>query len=459
MVTKAAFAASLGIPMTQATIEAPAADRAKSRVFYALLVTQSLSLIGSRMTALAIGIWLFATTGAATPLVLVSFFAFLPRLVSASLAGLLADRWDRRLVMAIADAGQAAGTLLLLASFASGAFQLWHLYAVTMLQATFDIFQSPALHATVGALAADRQRNRANALMLITTPIAGIVAPTLTGALYGLIGVAGIIAVDLATFALSVAVLLLLPIPQPPPPPAHERGSLWQDVTAGFRFVWRNRPLLMVFVFTAATNFFYAGAIALNTPYILNRTGSQALLGALLSAYSAGTLAGTALMMVWRGRRRRVDTMMPVIALNGAALALYGGQTSPVAMAALLFVMALGSPINNVSILSTLQAKVPPALQGRVFAAINQISMVLIPLSYLLMGPLSDSLFEPLGRAPAWAAFALIFGSGPGAGTGLLFSICGVAIAAISLAIYALPLVQQLDQRLPDYAPSAAPAE
>ena len=73
----------------------------------------------------------------------------------------------------------------------------------------------------------------------------------------------------------------VLPIPQPPPTPAHERASLWRDVTAGFRFVWRNRPLLMVFVFTAATNFFYAGAIALNTPYILSRTDSQTTLGAL----------------------------------------------------------------------------------------------------------------------------------------------------------------------------------
>lgn len=424
----------------------------QAHAFYALLVTQSLSLIGSRMTALALGIWIFATTGAATPLALVSFFAFLPRLLSASIAGLLADRWDRRLVMATADAGQAAGTLALLASFASGGFQLWHLYAVTVIQSTFDIFQGPALHATVGALAADAQRNRANALMLITAPIAGVIAPAIAGALYGLVGVPGIVAIDLATFLLSVAVLLLLRIPLPPPAAAGERASLWHEVTAGFRFVWRRPPLLMVFVFTASTNFFAAGALALNTPYILERTGSQALLGGLLSAFSAGTLAGTALMLVWRGAGRRVDTMMPAIALNGAAMALYGAQTQTPAMAALLFVMALGSPINNVSILSTLQAKVPPALQGRVFAAINQISMVLIPLSYLVMGPLADRVFEPLGRSPAWAALAPIFGGGPGAGTGLLFSLCGAAILAISLGIYALPLVRQLDERLPDYA-------
>jgi MFS family permease len=434
-------------------------DHARARVFYTLLVAQSLSLIGSRMTGLAMGIWIFATTGAATPLVLVSFFAFVPRLLSASLAGVLADRWDRRRVMALADAGQAAGTVVLLLSFTGGGFQLWHLYAVTVIQATFDILQGPALYATIGALAAEQQRSRANALMLITTPLAGIVAPALTGALYGLIGVAGIIAIDLATFLLSMVTLLLLPIPQPPPAPAGERASLWQEVTAGFRFVWEQRPLLMIFVFTAATNFFYAGVIALNTPYILSRTGSQALLGALLSAFSAGTLAGSALMLVWRGGRRRVDTMMPVIALSGAALALYGAQSRPPLMAALLFVMALGSPINNVSILSTLQAKVPPALQGRVFAAINQISMLLIPLSYLLIGPLSDRLFEPLSRTDAWRPLAPIFGAGPGAGTGLLFSICGVAILAISLTIYALPLIQQLDQRLPDHTPAARPAE
>ena len=57
----------------------------KTSIFYTLLITQTLSFIGSRMTGLALSIYIFGQTGEATPLVLTSFFAFLPRLLSASL--------------------------------------------------------------------------------------------------------------------------------------------------------------------------------------------------------------------------------------------------------------------------------------------------------------------------------------------------------------------------------------
>jgi MFS transporter, DHA3 family, macrolide efflux protein len=214
----------------------------------------------------------------------------------------------------------------------------------------------------------------------------------------------------------------------------------------------------MVFIFTGSTNFFLAGANALQTPYILSRTGSsEGALGVLLGAYSLGSLTGALVMATWGGTKRRVHTMMPGIATLGVALALLGTQSNPLTMAVLLFVMGIFPPVNNVSIISTLQIKVPPDLQGRVFAAISQISMTLIPLSYLVAGPLADRVFEPFASGEGWPPFAPVFGVGAGAGIGLLLTLAGAAIAMISLAIYALPLVRTLDTALPDYVPSAQP--
>ena len=428
----------------------------KLAVFYTLLVTQTFSFIGSRMTGLALSIWIFNETGAATPLLLVSFFSFVPRLLSASLAGLLADRWNRRYVMMIADAGQAVGTVLLLVSFATGSFQIWHLYVVTFIQSVFDIFQGPAFQATVTMLISDKHRNRANAIQLITSPLSGLIAPVITGTVYALIGVTGIITVDLLTFLFSIIALAFLPIPQPPPaPPSSEKRSVWRESMAGFEFVWQRKPLLMIFVFTGCTNFFHAGVLALYTPYILSRTGSEDILGILLGVFSLGSLVGTLVMATWRGPKRRVDTMMPVIGTAGFLMAIFGTQTAPLIMAVFLFFMAMASPINNVSIISVLQLKVPPELQGRVFAAISQISMILIPLSYLVIGPLADNVFEPLAQSPTWSLFAPLYGTGDGAGMGLLISLCGVAIFIISFAIYSMPMVRQLETLLPDYHPDA----
>lgn len=429
------------------------------RTFYTLLLTQTFSLIGSRMTALAVGIWVFNETGSATPLSLVAFFTFLPRLVSAGVAGVLSDRWDRRYIMIVSDTGQAIGTALLLISVASGGFQLWHLYAVTILQATFDIFQGPAFQASVTMLVPDAQRSRANAMQLLTNPASGIIAPAITGALYAALGLTGIIALDLLTFlgAITVVLLIRIPRPQPSAEALALRGSFWQELRSGFQYVWSRRPLLMIFVFTSSTNFFMAAMIVLLTPYVLARTGSEAALGMLLSLFSLGSLAGSLVMAAWGGTRRRIHTMMPALALSGLAVVFFSLQRAPLGMAFGLFWWAFFPPMNNTSILSILQLKVPPDLQGRVFATISQISMLLIPLSYLIVGPLADGVFELAVRQAGWGLVEPLVGSGPGAGMALLLLLGGAAVTLIAVGFYLLPVLRTLEETLPDYAPAAAP--
>ena len=80
-----------------------------------------------------------------------AFFITLPQVVAASFSGVLADRWDRRKVLILADAGQAAGTVVLFLLVLSGDLQLWHLYLVTLIQSTFGIFQGPAFQASITA--------------------------------------------------------------------------------------------------------------------------------------------------------------------------------------------------------------------------------------------------------------------------------------------------------------------
>lgn len=426
--------------------------RQKFITFYTLLLTQAFSLFGSRMTGLAIAIWLFNQTGDATPLTLVAFFQFLPQLIMVGFAGAAADRYDRRYVMAIADAGQAVGTVLLLIAFTSGAFQLWHLYVVAVIQATFGIFQAPAFQASVTMLIPDEHRSRANAVQMVTSPLAGIIAPTVTAALYGVIGLSGIIAFDLFTFFVGFIVLMLVRIPRPERTAegtAAQRGggfiALWREAVSGFQFVWQRKPLLMVFVFTGLTNFFLAGLHTLETPYILSRfndsANAETILGILLSAASLGSLTGTLIMAAWGGTRPRTYTMFPGMAITGLAMAFLGTQRSPVMMAAAMFVGGLFPPMNNVCIISILQQKVPPDLQGRVFAAIMQMSMTLIPLSYLVGGPLADNVFEP----------ALAPTSGDGAGIGLMMVIGGLCIAGVALSIFSIAWVRRLETILPDY--------
>lgn len=432
------------------------------RTFYILIATQVFSLIGSQMTSLAIGIKVFKDTDQATPLAMVAFFAAVPRILSASLAGVLADRWDRRYVMMIADAGQAVGTLLLLISFASGAFELWHLYVVAFIQAVFGIFQEPAFQASVTMLVPDDHRDRANAIQQLTGPASGIVAPVMAGLLFAAIGATGVMAIDLITFLVAMLVVFLVHIPRPEQTDegrAMRQDRIWKEALVGLRFLSQRRPLFYQVLYVTLVNFLITGAMVLNTPYILRLHDSEPLLGTLMGAFSAGAIVGGVIMSAWGGTRPRIHTIMPGIIATALGLTFYGLSRHPLLMGVMFFGMALPLPMVNASFMSIMQVKVPPDLQGRVFSALTQMSMLLTPLAFLLAGPLADQVVEPAIGTGGWSVVEPLVGSHAGAGIGLIMFGAGSLIALLSIAVYLVPVFRNMESILPDYVPAAASAE
>jgi MFS family permease len=427
------------------------------RTFYIIIITQTFSLIGSQMTSLAIGIKVFNDTNQVTPLALVGFFYAIPPLFAASFAGVFADRWDRRLMMIVGDVGQAFSTLLLIISFASGAFELWHLYAATVIQSVFAVLQRPAFSAAITMLVPDDHRDRANAIRQLTEPASGIIAPILTGALFVLIDVEGIMAFDLFTFAVAMIAMALLHIPRPKETAEGQanKGSIWKEAKVGFSFLSSRRPLLIMLLYVSLLNFILSMAMILNTPYVLTITGSEAMLGTLLSVMSLGAILGGVVMGIWGGTRPRIHTIMPGIIVVGLALGFYGVGRSSLALGIALFIMMVPLPMINASFSSIMQVKTPPDLQGRVFAVLSQISMMLMPLAYLISGPLADKVFEPAVGRSGWDIVSPFVGSAAGAGMGLIMLICGIVTVAVSVIAYVVPMIRHMEAALPDYKAEA----
>jgi MFS family permease len=435
-------------------IDRPArAVNPRAATYYALLVTQTVSLIGSQISQYAISIAVFRATGHATPLALVAFFSTVPSILLGGFGGALADRFDRRGMMLIANLGFTAASGLLLLSFASGAFQLWHLYALTLAGALFGSLERPAFQASIAMLVPDNGRDRANAIGQMAYPAAGVVAPALAGILYALVGVVGSISIDIATFIVAIAVLAVVRIPRPTETAEGlaMQASVWRQAFDGFRYLAR-RPVLLGFcVYIAVVNFIANAPMVLLTPYVLTRTGSPQIFGAVLAAMNAGGIAGALLISAGVRLGSRMNTVMVAILAAGLFLALAGAAQGAAALGASLFVMLLALAFTDAPFWSMMQAKVPPDLQGRVFAAYLQLIMLLSPIAYLIAGPLADRVFEPARRHPAWQAIGWLVGAGPGAGMGLMFVVSGVLVLALSLAVYAVPAIRRLEADLPDY--------
>jgi MFS family permease len=434
------------------------------RTFYILVFTQVFSKIGSKISSLAVAVWIFSQTGDATPLAMVAFFITLPEVVAASISGVLADRWDRRKVLILADAGQAAGTLLLLVLVLGGDLQLWHLYLVTLIQSTFGIFQGPAFQASITMLVPDEHRDRANALREVTGPSAGLIAPVLAGIVYATVGLLGAIVIDLLTFIVAVIVVNAVHIPRPAVTAEGRAfsGTVWQESLTGWRYLKTRRPLLFLALNMALVNFLLGGAGAIVAAYILARTSSETTLGLLLGVMNLGAVVGGILMGMWGGTRPRIHTVLPGIILLGLFMAVIGiGQTAWVIGVGMFGIM-FPLPFIAASYSSILQSKIPPDIQGRVFALTTQISLLLMPLAYLAVGPLADQVFEPAVTQPGWERFAPLVGSAPGSGMGLLIVIGGLLTAITSLIVYTLPVIRNVEANLPDYeakSDDSAPAD
>jgi len=183
------------------------------------------------------------------------------------LAGVFVDRWNRKAVLVLADTGQALGSLLLLLSFQSESFQLWQLYAISLLQGSRHL-SGPAEGATVTLLIPEEQRERANGIIELAFPLAGVLAPMLAGLVYGWTGVVGVLAIDLATFLLAAGVVTLLHIPQPPPSQEGQagRGSYLAELRGGLRFIGARPALLTFMLYLAFNNFLLNGPLDLMIP-------------------------------------------------------------------------------------------------------------------------------------------------------------------------------------------------
>ncbi len=427
------------------------------KAFLVIAVGQAISLLGSGMTSFAIVYWAWTVSGQATVLALAGFFSFGPTILLSPVAGALVDRWDRKLVMMLSDLAAGLATVVLLILYLTGALQIWHLYVLGAFEGIFQAFQWPAYSAAISVTIPKEQYARANGIMELARAGSGILAPMMAGALMGVIGMAGIMVIDIVTFVAAIGALLLVYIPQPPRTVEGEagRGSLWRETLYGFRYILERPSLLwlqMVFFFINLTTSF---AYTLMPAMILARTGNRAtVLGAVQSVGAVGGVVGALLLSTWGGPRRKVYGVLVGMMLSSIfGTALLGlGRAWPI-WAVAAFIGSATIPVLNGSNQAIWQAKVAPDVQGRVFAVRRWIAQITAPVGMLLAGPLADYVFEPALRPGGALVSTLgpVFGVGPGSGMALMFVIAGLLGFLVALAGYLMPIVRHVEDILPDH--------
>jgi len=194
--------------------EEPRKQRSGLGRFTFIWVGQLASQVGTVVTSLALAFWAFEMTGRATELGLVVFFTMFPRIALGPFIGVLVDRWSRKKVLIVCDLLAGAGTVALLVLFLTGNLRIAHLYALTFFTSLFAAFQGPSLIAVATMMLPKRHYGRSGGMLTLFRRGSSLVGPALAGLLYPLIGLGGILWLDIATFLFAVGSLALVRIPE-----------------------------------------------------------------------------------------------------------------------------------------------------------------------------------------------------------------------------------------------------
>ena len=366
--------------------------------FFTIWSGQAFSLVGSALVEFALVWWLTVQTGSATVLATATLVAVLPRIVLGPFVGALVDRWNRRLIMVVADSSIAAVTGGLIYLFATNRIQVWHIYFIMFLRSLGSAFHGPAMASSTSLMVPDKHLARVAGMNQTLQGVINIFAPPLGALLISLLPTEQVLVVDIGTAALAVIPLFFIPIPQPPRQVALANGSAqktsyWHDLRAGFVYVAKWPGLLSVILLAMILNFLFNPALSL-LPLLVKGEfhGGAQQLAWVEAMFGVGVILGGLALSVWGGFKRRIVTCLWGIIGMGAGLIMSGLTPANLfwLLLASFFVLGFTEVFANGPLFAIFQSAITPDMQGRVFSLINAGVMAMMPLGLLIAGPISD---------------------------------------------------------------------
>lgn len=360
-------------------------------------IGQIVSLVGSALVQFALVWYVTKQTGSAAVLATATTAALLPNILLGPFVGALVDRWNRKLVMIIADLVVALATVVLAMLFATGAIQIWHIVAILLTRSAAGVFQGPARIAATTLMVPKEHLSRLGGINQAVDGMITVFSPALGALLLELLPMQGVLAVDIITAAIAIALLIFfVRVPQPKNKQKADKvtpRSLMADVREGIRYIVNWPGLFLMIVMASLLNMFLAPGANLLPLHVTTFFGKGAQeLAWLQAAMGIGGIVGGLLLGIWGGFRRRVWTVLMGILGIGAGMLIFGLIPANRYIISLIFMGMVGfmASISNGSFGPLLQTKVPPEVQGRVFMLLSSLTMAMMPIGLFLSAPIAD---------------------------------------------------------------------
>ncbi|MFE3573500.1 MFS transporter [Lysinibacillus sp. NPDC059133] len=417
------------------------------RKFLLLWSGQLISAIGNGLTAFGLGIYVFQQTGKASAMALVTLLAFMPSLLLSPVAGVLADRYDRRLLMVLGDSLSAIGLVYILICMLSGEALLWQICVGVTISSVFSSLLDPAYKATVTDLLTEEQYTKASGLVQVAGSAKYLISPIIAGFLLTVSDIKLLLVIDICTF--FVTVTSALAVRKGLASKTYEQTqSFFHEFKDGWRAVSENRGVLVLVMMTSVLTFYLGIIETLSIPMLLTFTSSS-VIGTVETFVATGMLVSSVIIGFLPIKKGYVKILSFSLFFEGIFMAVFGLRENIALICISGFFFFAMMPFANSTLDFLVRTNIDNAVQGRAWSLIGVISQLGFVAAYALSGVLADYVFTPLLVDGGLLADSVgkITGTGQGRGTGFLIIIAGILLSITSFILFNLKSVKKLENR------------
>ena len=400
------------------------------RRFILLWAGELISSIGGGLTSFGLGVYIFQQTGSAASMSLITLLGFLPTLLLSVPAGVLADRYDRRLLMMIGDGCSALGILFILICMLKGGASLIQICIGVLISAVFSALLEPAFRATITDLLTKEEYSRAGGLVSLAGSARYLLSPVLAGFLLTISDVKLLLVIDICTFFLTVlcAAAVRRCIGKKT---SESKENFLSSIREGWRILQERKGVFFLVLLSSAITLFMGIFQILAEPMVLSFSNARTL-GITETICASGMLVSGLILSI-RGIRKNFVAIMS-ISLMMAGIMMIGfslfEKIYPICFFGFLFFAAL--PFANNSLDYLTRTNIPDEVQGRVWGLVGFLSQIGYVIAYAVSGIAADELGH-------WSGY------GVGRGSAIVIRMAGGLMSVIAVSMFTIKSIRNLE--------------
>ena len=400
--------------------------------FLLLWIGELISSIGGGLTSFGLGVYVFQKTGSAAGMALVTLLGFLPTLLFTVLAGVLADRYDRRVLMMIGDGFSGLGILYIFLCMIRGGANLVQICIGVFISAIFSSLLDPSYRATITDLLSKEEFSKASGLVSLAGSARYLFSPIIAGLLLAYHDISLLLLIDVSTFFVTITTTFI--VRQGIKAIQHtEKQSFLESIKEGWSAIHIEKGVFVLVLCSSLITLFLGTLQILVEPMILSFADSK-VLGIIETLCASGMLASGILLGSFGikkeyGKVLQISFFMAGIFMIGMSI-----FENLVCISIFGFFFFATLPFCNNCMDYLCRTNIPDALQGRAWGFIGFLSQIGYVIAYAVSGLAADGLGN-------------LSGMGVGRGAAMMIGISGVLLSLVAVTLLRFPAIKELEKR------------